>query len=397
MAIQVRWLWAGTVTIFFLLMFWNLLSFDLLSQHWYWEDLTAGITPKDSSVLDDAALSSLDEKGNDWLAVIRKSTEIIYRDSKSQTLEFWLSQPPPKVFIYDSIPVGFSDVENISSCVDRKFLGPNYTEVWNQNMQNCLWKPEVCDDFKQPSKPKQQKFFSYRQNYNMDVAYLAKFRRYPFQTTDPMEADIFVVPYPHKSHCLCHKDFTKNSAACTVPFGAMKDNVLDKLHYWESPFIKNAKQRHLFFHGADWLQQNRVFRQATIASMSVSLGPVLPCSQERKLCGHVALPYVSTELDQQPFMAESAPATSIWSNILDRPYFVGAALGASKDLQQRSEFLKDRKLWLGETIHGKRNWILNMGAKRTGKLSHVYKQIYRNSTVCLVVSRQNHINLAFYL
>jgi hypothetical protein len=160
-----------------------------------------------------------------WATAIYKSTEILYRDSDPVVSEFWLSQPPPTVYIYDNIPAEFSDVATMSSCVDRTFLGQNSTEVWVENKQNCLWRPQICKDSNRPSKPKEEKFFSYRQNYNMDIAYLDKFYRYPYQTKDPSKADIFVVPYPHKSHCICHQDFKKRSATCAAPFHDMKENV----------------------------------------------------------------------------------------------------------------------------------------------------------------------------
>jgi hypothetical protein len=298
--------------------------------------------------------------------------------------EFWLSQPPPTVYIYDNIPEEFSDVATISSCVDRKFLGQNFTEAWVENKQNCLWRPQICEDSNPPSKLKQMKFFPYRQNYNMDVAYLDKFYRYPYQTTDPSKADIFVVPYPHKSHCLCHQDFKKHSAECAAPFHEMKENVLERLMLMKNTTLKSAKRRHLFFHGADWLQQNRRFRATTSDSMSLSLGPVFPCKLEGP-CGDVALPYISTDLDYQPFMSPDLSEDALWSRLSDREFFLGAALGSSRGLQLRSQFLKDWERWIGDSIGGKTNQVLNIGNKRTGKISRVYKDLYRNSTVCLVV------------
>jgi len=321
----------------------------------------------------------------DWKSSIDKSTDILYRDAPTSVREFWQSQSPPTIYIYDTLPADFSSVDKISTCIDETFLGQNATEVWVESKRNCRWKPTVCEDFNPPSKPKQQKFFSYRQNYNMDVAYLDKFYRYPFRTKDPSQADVFVVPYPHKSHCLCHQDFRKYSAACVVPFEDIEENVMEKLSLMSNTSLINAKQRHLFFHGADWLQQNGMFRKASSSSISLSLGPVLPCQAEGP-CGDVTLPYVSTDLEYQPFLSSTPSEDSLGSSFLNRSYFVGAALGSPRGLQLRSQFLDDWKHWIGDSIGGKPNHVLNLGAKRRGEISQTFKELYRNSTICLVVS-----------
>ena len=346
------------------------------------EAFAYSISPRESAKTTTRSSASVDM--SNWASAIDKSTEILYRDSSRAERNFWLSQPPPTVYIYDNIPADFSDAATISTCVDKKLLGHNFTEVWVESKRNCRWRPQVCEDSEFPSRPKQQKFFSYRQNYNMDVAYLDKFSRYPFQTLDPSKADIFVVPYPHKSHCLCHHDFKKFSAACAVPFNDMKDNVLDRLSLMKNTSLRSAKRRHLFFHGADWLQQNRMFRAATSGSISLSLGPVTPCTLERP-CGDVSLPYISTDLDYQPFVSTIPSDDLVGSSILHRKYFLGAALGSPRGLQVRSEFLKDWRGWIGDSIGGKPNHVLNMGGKRTTMVSRLFKDLYRNSTVCLVV------------
>ena len=380
MARWIHWNWFALVFVVVILELRNLTSLEISPL----EDLVYSFSPNVSAKKTMTSSASVDREVSNWASAIDKSTEILYRDSSREERLFWLSQPPPTVYIYDNIPAAFSDVATVSTCVDTTFLGRNFTEVWVESQQNCRWRPQVCEDSVSPTRPKQQKFFSYRQNYNMDVAYLDKFLRYPFQTTDPSKADIFVVPYPHKSHCLCHQDFQKFSAACAVPFDDMKDNVLDRLNFMKNTSLRSAKGRHLFFHGADWLQQNRMFRDATSGSMSLSLGPVSTCTLEGP-CGDVSLPYVSTDLDYQPFMSTTPSEDPLGSSILDRKYFLGAALGSPRGLPQRSQFLKDWKFWTGDSIGGKPNHVLNIGTKRTSEVSRVFKDLYRNSTVCLVV------------
>jgi ribosome modulation factor len=369
-----------TVTVFVsLLAVVNLVWFDTSPS----DGFVDFFDPAASTVTQVNHSSSPETLRSNWVSAILRSTEIIYRDSSSDVREYWLSQPPPTIYIYDNIPPDFSDVATISSCVDKTFLGQDFTETWVEK-HNCLWRPQVCEDSMLPSKPRERKFFAYRQNYNMDVAYLERFYRYPYQTTDPSKADIFVVPYPHKSHCVCHQDFQRRSATCAVPFVEMKANVLDRLNVMKNATVTNAKQRHLFFHGADWYQENPKFRGATATSMSLSLGPVWPCKLEGP-CGHVTLPYISTDLDYQPFMATNPLEETLWSSFSERIYFLSAALGPSRALKLRSQFLNGWKDWIGDSIGGKANHVLNLGVKRKGKTSRVFKDLYRNSTVCLVV------------
>jgi hypothetical protein len=359
------------------------------------------VKPKDGPFPENAPLSNENlskpshHQASEWNHALQETTKLLYRDSSREVLDYWLSQPPPKIYIYDTIPDDFSNVERISQCVDQRFLGKNISQVWAGNKKNCQWYPTICQDKTSPNRPKERMFVGYRYNYNMDVAYLAKFHRYPHQTKDPTEADIFVVPYPHKSHCLCHKNFKHYSAKCAVPFKDIETNVLSNLEFFKDSsgtleMARRQRQRHLFFHGADWLQELKPFRAATSQSMTLSLGPVSPCAEYPQIsCGHTAVPYLITDRDYQPHLASEPLWESIWSSssTSERPYLVGAALSAPKGLPLRAQFLKKWKNWIGESMGGKPHQIINMGAGRGGKkpTSEDFMDLYRNSTVCLIV------------
>lgn len=329
---------------------------------------------------------------SEWDHAILETTKLLYRNSPPDVLQFWLSQPPPKVYIYNTVPANFSDVGVISRCVDHVFLGHNVTGTWVGTKKNCRWRPEICDDQTAPAKSKDRKFVSYRYNYNTDVAYLDKFNRYPHRTTDPSDADLFVVPYPHKSHCLCHKDFRQYSARCAVPFSEIESNVLRKLDLLNDPAkssIPHSRERHVFFFGADWSQELAPFRAAAFQSITISLGPVLPCDDDpNQSCGHVTVPYLATDPDFQPYRLSEPDLESIWLPTIERPYLVGAALSSPKGLPLRGKFLKGWKRWIDESIDGKPHQIINMGIRRSGKkpTSRDFMQLYRNSTICLIVS-----------
>jgi hypothetical protein len=53
-----------------------------------------------------------------------------------------------------------------------------------------------------------------------DIAILRLFETYPHRTTDPNEADIYVVPYPHTAHCYCADGWQR---AC----GQVTDSEID--------------------------------------------------------------------------------------------------------------------------------------------------------------------------
>lgn len=314
-----------------------------------------------------------------WAEAIQQATSLIYRSSGKETLEYWLSQPPPRIYIYDELPNDFTDMETVSTCVDRKFLGKNYSD-W----PNCPWRPtKPCEDGDRGRSQKQKMFMAARYNYNTDVAYIDKFLQYPFVTTDPKEADMFIVPYPHKSHCLCNKDFKLHSAKCSVSFSDIKSKVLDQLTHFHKK-DSNYRRRHLFFLGADYEQGLRPLRQAVYGSMTLSLGPAVPCKEKKSSCGHFSVPYLTTDPDYQPSVLAGIDDET-WAT-REREYSVGAALSAPKALALRGEFLKQWKDWIGESIQGKPNKIFNMGQQRSGKKSRFFMNLYRNSTLCVIVS-----------
>ena len=280
--------------------------------------------------------------------------------------------------------------------LDLVTLGLHYREPSNPTYN------QICEDgTKGANKPKEQKFLSYRQNYNFDILYLLRFLHdYPYVTTDPNKADIFVVPYPHKSHCLCYTDFTKHSVGkCQVKFDDLQKNVLDKLIYKNLDTANNIPQptkRHLYIHGADDSQQLTPFREATIEGITLTLGPIRHCvnmdgGYNREFCGQFAVPYVNTAPRYQP----EKIANKWWFDDDDddehdhhtrRSYAVGVIIGLPKQLELRQQFYNNWESIIGSSIGGLENKVISLGSNRKVPPPSEIMELYQNSTFCPIVS-----------
>jgi hypothetical protein len=85
---------------------------------------------------------SISNNKNNYLHVLKETTKLLYENSRD--LDFWMSQPAPKIFIYENVPDHMSSVENVSQCVNDHFLGAD--AKWDR----CGWKPTVCNDDNRP-------------------------------------------------------------------------------------------------------------------------------------------------------------------------------------------------------------------------------------------------------
>jgi hypothetical protein len=329
---------------------------------------------------------------------LERTTRILYQEGDLSERDYWLGQPAPRVFIYDTLPEEWSSVSNVSACVDQTFgitrldhsVGTRTTV--SSDWKNCQWLPGVCTDIHPGQTEKRQGFLSYRYNYNSDVAYLKRFYDYPYRTDNPDQADLFLVPYPHKSHCVCHKDFSSFSARCDLTPVQIQDNVLNRLSYYRrndneaGSLARNDTRtaRHVFLFGADWTHQHSAMTKAVTNSnsMTLSLGPSPSIGQ------HWTVPYVSTGPDLQPKVVLMDRPEEFWTT-RERPYMVGAAFGMGKRLKERHDFVQHWKEYLGGThMGGKKHLIVGMTSTRVIKkrLGDDIMEIYRNSTFCLIVS-----------
>jgi hypothetical protein len=312
-----------------------------------------------------------------YLHVLKETTKLLYENSRD--LDFWMSQPAPKIYIYDNVPDHMSSVENVSQCVNDHFLGAD--AKWDR----CGWKPTVCNDGNEPLFGHQKlQFVANRYNYNNDVAFLDLFLTYPGRTFDPNEADLFVVPYPHRSHCLCQKDFKKKRPLCSYSRATLERDLYPYLTHLDRGA---PNSRHLFLLGSDWYLSMTYLRMSI--DMSLSLGPADGCLNKRgkrrkTSCGHIIIPYVSTGIEHQPNALSNLDEA--WWTTRERLYSVGTKLGVSRALTHRRKFMSTQEEILGPTIGGLPTMVTGLNNQaRSLESADSAMEIYRNSTFCPVL------------
>lgn len=314
------------------------------------------------------------DPGAAFLQVVKQTTHLLYE--KSDQLDDWLNRPLPRIYVYDTLPPDWTNVTTISECVDRTFLGDREWGHW----PNCRWYPRVCNDRTPPSKNgpnpfKESKFFNYRYNYNTDVALVEWFRHYPGRTRDPSEADLFVVPYPHWSQCLCHKNFQKISPQCSYNLQTIEENVISHLRYLN----QSTSAQHVWILGADWGLIGNNFRKRL--GVSLSLGPVPDCNHaEDKPCGRFVTPFANTGQEYQPTSLTNQPW---WHS--DRAYSLGSILGTPNHLEMRVKFATNHTLYLGSQVRGLATRLVNLGKERKQFALKDIMEIYTQSLFCPVL------------
>mmetsp|Transcript_12544 Transcript_12544/g.20888 ORF Transcript_12544/g.20888 Transcript_12544/m.20888 type:complete len:625 (+) Transcript_12544:44-1918(+) len=309
------------------------------------------------------------------------TTQILYKNSLD--LDKWLAVPLPKVYFYDTLPKNWSDVPTISRCVNEKWLRESNPEggIRYINWTNCLWEPEVCDDIKAPrlNMRQEQKFMNYKANYNNDVAFIQWFDGYPRKTTNASEADLFFVPYPHWSHCICNRDLTSGSAKCRFGVDEIEENVLKHLAHYE-----DYKERHLFLFGADWGLVRKSVRDHFDKSMTISLGPTDACKgKANELCSHYVTPYLSSGAAYQPETVSRLGDE--WWTIRNRTYSVGAAFGTPQHFHLRVELMKNQSIHFGNSVGGLPLDLVDLGQDRIQIPSSRIMEIYNQSIFCPIL------------
>jgi hypothetical protein len=309
------------------------------------------------------------------------TTRLLYKNSPH--LDKWLAAPMPKVYFYDTIPKNWSDVPTISRCVNEKWLRESAPDGGERfiNWTNCLWEPKVCDDVRGPRLNLRQevKFMNYKANYNNDVAFVQWFEGYPQKTNIASEADLFFVPYPHWSHCICNRDLRAGSIACQMGVAEIEENVLKHLAHYEA-----YKERHLFLFGTDWGIVRKAVRNHFLESMSISLGPADACKGKTKeLCGHFVTPYLSSGAAFQPGAIRELGED--WWMSRNRTYSVGAAFGTPRDFELRVELMKNHSIHFGASVGGLPLDLLDLGLERRQLLPSRITEVYNSSVFCPIL------------
>lgn len=320
------------------------------------------------------SLVSQENEKPSYQKIIEDTTRILYANSPH--LQTWLDQPPLKVYVYDTIPDDWGNLDLVSQCIEENHNIPTV------NYDNCHWDPQIpCSDRRVANSTKETKFMSHRQNYNSDFAYIRWFRdEYPYRTMDAAEADLYVVPYPHWSHCICHRERHKRPHCSYHNLDLIQEKVLQYLEYYKG----DNKKRHLFFLGVDWGLASRGLRQE--AQLSLGLGAALGCQGKKgQVCGHFVSPYLSTATEYQPSAVSARMVENPAWISEQRSISVGAALGTPPNLYLRREFIQNKTRYLGDDVGGVPHEIIDLGSTRQQLRSQDIMALYGNSTFCPIL------------
>ena len=331
------------------------------------------------NVTDDQDLTdAMNSPSKTFYRAVTEATQLLYRDSSS--LLQWVTQPLPRIYVYENIPDDWSDPWEVSNCVDHA-LGNDE----NDDKKVCSWQPQVCQDTAVPFNTTN----TLRYNYNSDVGLLELFRKYPSRTDDPAKADLFVVPYPYWSHCLCsrtRKRFYKTPLdECPYDFSTMDKNI--QLPHW----TEKNKNRHLWILGVEWdLIKEDEFLNKLGVSLTVGAAP---CKASNKVspCPVIVHPYFSTGVGYQP---NKLLTKSWWKKPLsERKYAVAAVHSTPDGLEYRKAFY-DSKDEIGEEIGGKRVILDHIGTDLPQMTNVV--QLYRSSIFCPILPGDHAVQRRFF-
>ena len=331
-----------------------------------------------------------ENKNDNFGDVIQNTTRLLYQNSPH--LDFWLNQPPPTIFFY-SLPDYWSNVSRISDCVDETMLPPNVTT----NCE-CRWYPHVCNDGCLPSSNlttllspgnRGSAYRGMRLNFNADVALVEWFRKYPYQTQVAEEADVFIVPVPFWSHCMCartHNGFWKFKARCAYGFEKVEDELLTD-HVVHHPLYRN---RHVFIMGCDWhLVGVHKWRSFLKQSVSLSLGASEDCSEP---CNMLLHPYLSTKRQHQP---NTLLQQAWWQDNHVRDNTLTMAFGTPGYLTYRRRFYSSPDI---DFLRNSSHQVQIMDFKKLRKTNQVdaAESLYTRSIFCMILPGDSPVQKRFF-
>jgi len=243
------------------------------------------------------------------------------------------SDPLLKVYVYDDIPLSLT-VNALEPCV----LG--------SRLRNA---PKMRD------------------NFMVDVIIIKSFQSYRGRTYNPNEADLFVVPYPHKTHCICNLNINE-----TIP----KDNhcphvpqtVIDLLLSSLTYFNETTIDRHLFIASSEYGWNNTILDSAPLL---LTLGPK-PETKD----GNIVIPYHNNRPEYQP----SILLTQMW-NFTDRKFAFSYFYGEGTRRTSGPLFQQEVNQNYGSAIGGYPFVISKLNQWTPKRQDRVY-ETYRQSIFC---------------
>ena len=320
---------------------------------------------------------------------VRQTTKILYE--KSPHLNYWLAQPLPKVYVYDTVDDEWSNITRISACVDYVMLFKNDSY---EEHDVCRWYPKICsDDENTKKRARGKEYTSWRYNFNADVALVEWFNGYPARTYDPVEADFFVIPFPYASTCYCNRGrdtFWKYNLDCPFNSVDIRNNIISNLSHYN---VSTAK-KHVWILGLDWwLVREPQWKTLLQQSLSLSLGASELCRGSKSLCPFLIHPYLSTKEIYQPTEVMSRP---FWTNP-NVTYSVFGAFGTPPWLPYRVRFYANESDKLvSQPIQGLAALLFDLGGERKIQMIDTMEETYQKSVFCLILPGDTTVQKRFF-
>jgi hypothetical protein len=211
-----------------------------------------------------------------------------------------------------------------------------------------------------------------KDNFGADIPIINLFRQYSGRTHDPAQADVFVVPYPHRSHCL--SKLTSPNQKVNINCPQVPKETIDRLFASLSYLNTTTTAKHLFVLSGDtWTSNQRLENMP----LTLTLGPAPEVNR-----GNIIIPYLNSRPDYQPSVIYERNE-DWWTR--PRKYAFAYFFGGSRVVMQarpvRGLFDQAVKQTYGTSVGG-----LPFMMKRMKVWSQVYQDeafdTYRESVFC---------------
>lgn len=308
---------------------------------------------------------------------------------------------PFKFYVYDNLPDQVN-IHTISNCIEDQF----------RNGATCPWSLKICTEETLDSNA--GRYLSWRTNHNADVAIVNLFQTYPYpgeytsssrpatasfatRTQHAHQADVFVVPYAHDSHCKC----TVRHTWCEHQLDEIKAQLMQQsLHaiFQSLPHYAANASRHLFISSSDFpFAHSKIQNSRHLRTTLGDLRTPECVSNGGGVCGNFVIPYLNTNVDYQPLNLLQRPHS--WWTTRSRTYSVVAHFGYLGGKQEyvttaggrnitiwRNSFLRHWQEFLGDSVGGLPVSVGSLGGRYISNATeHDFMQVYQQSTFCLVL------------
>lgn len=207
-------------------------------------------------------------------------------------------------------------------------------------------------------------------NAQADIAVIDLFRTYPGRVYDPAAADVFVVPYPHASHCVSKPTGVWMGACKHIPTAWMRDGVFSRLEHYAGEY----NRRHLFL---NVLNQGNSHPTMRATPLTITIGPKYASS-------NIVVPYMNNLPSFQPG-AVRGRGVEWWTRprTYSMAYFFGISNSKMRNSPRvwRQHFMREvQENWNG-TLGGLPYAIRVMTRGRKPP-SRFFTYVYKDSVFC---------------